>query len=104
MTYRNFEIDPHWFEGFVYTHEDYDGAPDANDSRCGSAKSIDEAKKAIDEYYERNVVYAVHHSESLAPAKFPTVNDAVNFCEFWGFDLTRIIPYLHRWEFSFDSL
>lgn len=57
MTYRNFEIDPHWFEGFVYTHEDYDGAPDANDSRCGSGKTVEECKQRIDEYYINHPEY-----------------------------------------------
>jgi hypothetical protein len=54
MIYREFEITAHWFEGFVYVHEAYDGAPDANDSRCGGAKTIDEAKEKIDEYYENH--------------------------------------------------
>ena len=32
-----------------YCHEDYDGAPDAHDHRCGNAGSIAEAKAIIEE-------------------------------------------------------
>jgi hypothetical protein len=32
-----------------FWHDDFDGAPDANDSRCGSAGSLEAAKAEIDE-------------------------------------------------------
>jgi hypothetical protein len=31
-----------------FWHDDYDGAPDANDNRCGAAASLEEAKMEID--------------------------------------------------------
>lgn len=31
-----------------FWHDDYDGAPDANDNRCGSAATLDDAKMEID--------------------------------------------------------
>jgi hypothetical protein len=35
---------------FEYAHDDYDGAEDAFDSRCGYAASVEDAKRAIDAY------------------------------------------------------
>ena len=35
---------------YAYSHDDYDGAEDANDSRCGHARSIEHAKQQIDEW------------------------------------------------------
>jgi len=37
---------------YQFWHEDYDGATDSGDSRCGTADTIDEAKKQIDEFGE----------------------------------------------------
>lgn len=34
---------------YAYCHDDYDGAPDANDNRCGHASSVEKAKEQIDE-------------------------------------------------------
>lgn len=34
---------------YEFVHDDYDGAPDANDNRYGFAASVDEAKSEIDE-------------------------------------------------------
>lgn len=39
---------------FSYSHDDYDGAPDAHDNRYGYAASIDEAKAEIDEMEAKN--------------------------------------------------
>ena len=33
---------------YDYVHDDYDGAEDANDNRCGQAHSVDEAKFEIE--------------------------------------------------------
>ena len=38
----------HGFQ-YNYVHNDYDGAPDAGDSRCGVARTVQEAKDQIDE-------------------------------------------------------
>lgn len=38
----------HGYE-FEYVHNDYDGAPDSGDNRCGLARSIEAAKAEIDE-------------------------------------------------------
>lgn len=37
---------------YAYTHDDYDGAPDAHDGRYGHAASVEEARDLIDEYEE----------------------------------------------------
>lgn len=37
---------------YSYVHDDYDGAPDGNDNRCGCTKSIAEAQEEIDEIEE----------------------------------------------------
>lgn len=33
---------------YIYIHDDYDGAKDARDNRCGYTKTIEEAKAEID--------------------------------------------------------
>jgi hypothetical protein len=35
-------------------HDDYDGAPDGNDNRCGCSASLDAAKTDIDEQIEED--------------------------------------------------
>jgi hypothetical protein len=54
--YRQYEItlDPkpvpsHIAGDYSFAHVDYDGAPDSNDRRCGTAQTIAEAKQLIDE-------------------------------------------------------
>ena len=37
---------------WVFSHKDYDGAPDANDGRCGHGPSIDDCKSQIDDLVE----------------------------------------------------
>lgn len=37
------------FHDFAFCHDDFDGADDANDNRYGSARTVEEAKAAIDE-------------------------------------------------------
>jgi hypothetical protein len=48
--YRDYKIVPHLFPGphdrFIYSHRDYQGA---GDNRCGSAETIEQCKKEIDE-------------------------------------------------------
>jgi hypothetical protein len=45
-------ISDHFYpnDSYAYVHDDYDGAKDARDSRCGHAHSVEEAKQEIDEY------------------------------------------------------
>ena len=53
--YRGFEISysikPIPSRGFDYdfVHEDYDGAPDSGDRRCGNGSSLEDAMDQIDE-------------------------------------------------------
>lgn len=35
---------------YAFEHDDFDGAEDSNDTRCGHAATVDEAKTEIDEY------------------------------------------------------
>lgn len=37
---------------WAWVHKDFDGAPDANDSRYGHAENIEAAKAEIDEFIE----------------------------------------------------
>jgi hypothetical protein len=37
---------------YAYSHDDYDGAPDAKDHRAGYAESVEACKKEIDELME----------------------------------------------------
>lgn len=49
--YRIYISDYAKYDGFDYAfvHDYYDGAEDANDHRSGFAKSVEDAKKQIDE-------------------------------------------------------
>lgn len=42
-------VPPHIAGDWSFVHEDYDGSPDGNDTRCGTAHSIADAKMQIDE-------------------------------------------------------
>jgi len=50
------DADARAFGGYAYeyVHDDYDGAPDANDNRHGFAKTLDEAKYECDALDEEN--------------------------------------------------
>lgn len=39
-------------------HDDYDGAPDSNDDRCGCAASLEDAKAAIDDQISEDTTHA----------------------------------------------
>lgn len=39
---------------YVFCHDDYDGADDANDNRYGFAKSVADAQNQIDEMFQNN--------------------------------------------------
>lgn len=58
LTYRGYHIrfDPppiptRAFD-WAWVHDDYDGAPDGNDTRCGASASLEQAKADIDEQIE----------------------------------------------------
>jgi hypothetical protein len=53
IVYREFHISNDGF-GWSYSHDDYDGAPDANDNRCGHASSLQAAKAEIDEWWSEH--------------------------------------------------
>jgi hypothetical protein len=38
-----------WQVGWLYVHDDFDGADDANDGRCGACASVDACKAEIDD-------------------------------------------------------
>lgn len=52
-TYRGYRIDPNPYmfleDRFIYSHMDYDGP---GDNRCGTAATIEDAKREIDELEE----------------------------------------------------
>lgn len=47
--HRNYRIYVGDYTPYEFVHDDYDGAPDANDTRCGHATSIEDAKAQIDD-------------------------------------------------------
>lgn len=56
IAYRGFDIYPslvsyHPKTDYTYTHQDYDGAPDAYDNRAGFCGSPEECRAEIDEWY-----------------------------------------------------
>ncbi len=49
--YRDYYVERgEW--GWTWAHEDYDGAPDSHDKRCGVAETQQECFDAIDELEE----------------------------------------------------
>ncbi len=52
--YRGYRINfnpppiPTRFDDWQWSHEDFDGAPDAYDNRCGTSASLEQAKADID--------------------------------------------------------
>jgi hypothetical protein len=58
VKYRGYTIS-HWAKpipatsfDYDFSHEDYDGAPDSGDRRCGSGASVEDCKEQIDEIIE----------------------------------------------------
>lgn len=47
--HRKYRIYVGDYAPYEFVHDDYDGAPDANDNRCGHASSIEDAKAQIDD-------------------------------------------------------
>lgn len=52
--YRDYEISKNLSNiarecDFVFSHKDYDGAPDGNDSRCGFGPTVEDCMAQIDE-------------------------------------------------------
>ena len=61
---------------WTYSHDDYDGATDANDTRCGHAPSIEAAKDEIDDWWFEQSLEAVRrrsimdlHDKTVAMVK-----------------------------------
>lgn len=51
--WRIFHSHTHFYD-FAFCHDDYDGAEDAKDDRCGYANTVEEAKAEIDEWEAAN--------------------------------------------------
>lgn len=102
MIYREFEIrqDLYWADKLCVTSINYDG-PD--DTRCWIANTIDEAKKSVDTWYYENMSYLVFYSKSLAPQPFTFWTEAVEFCKYWGFDLSCIEPVIGGFVTPFEQ-
>lgn len=90
MTYREFNIEHNGW-AFIYSHKEYDGP---EDKRCGSAKTIEEAKEYINEYYEERTPYKVALNDRVYP--FDSEVKAVGFVVLWD-----AIPLF---KISFNSL
>lgn len=57
MNYRNFTISPGYPKGFIYSHDNYDGAPDAGPSiynNVGNCMTVEECKEEIDQWHLDN--------------------------------------------------
>lgn len=58
IKYKNYTISywakpiPDRSHDYDFMHDDFDGADDANDTRCGCGSSIDDCKRQIDEMEE----------------------------------------------------
>lgn len=48
-------------------HDDFDGAPDAHDHRCGHARTVEDAKRDIDAWHEENDPEPERHGCGLRP-------------------------------------
>ena len=49
--HRGFRIYLSDYEGFCYCHDDYDGAPDANDNRAGVCMTVEDCIAEINELW-----------------------------------------------------
>ncbi len=102
MTYRSFEIyaDENLYKpGYSYVHDDYDGSPDGNDNRCGFEKTIEDCKRAIDDWYFEKTQYRVHTLTTITKHWF--LSDAIRFAErFKG----RLEILVDGHELGFDSI
>lgn len=49
ISYRGYTIHFDTLAGWLWVHDDFDGAPDAHDNRHGMGKSIEDCKEWIDE-------------------------------------------------------
>lgn len=47
-------VSGHGMFNYEFVHDDYDGADDSNDGRCGYGKSVEECKHEIDLREEEN--------------------------------------------------
>jgi hypothetical protein len=43
----------HVFTNYTFVHDDYDGAPDGGDTRCGYGDSVESCMRQIDEWHTR---------------------------------------------------
>jgi hypothetical protein len=75
IVYREFHISNDGW-GWAYSHDDYDGAPDANDNRRGHAKTLPAAKAEIDEWWDEQAdkaetrrQFADTHDKTIAMVK-----------------------------------
>jgi|GEM_PF-2848143 len=50
---------------FEYHHQDWDGAEDAFDVRCGYAASVEDAKRAIDDFEAEQVEQAARRHVTM---------------------------------------
>ena len=84
--YRGYLIDICEFrDGYTYAAEDYDGAEDGNDNRCGHTPDISEAKAEIDE-----IITAEAFSEHMRNC---------SMCqEAWPHDTCDDGAFIHRGE------
>lgn len=102
--YRDFHITPSYMFGYDYTHDDYDGAPDSNDHRYGTCKTIQECKEEIDIYYAENIqIRVVRNIPNAGPTitKFVWMKDAI---EFASKVRGEVKFFLHGFEYDFDSI
>jgi hypothetical protein len=91
MTYRDFTIEPSYYT------ETYDYWQDEKPVR--TARTIEEAKQEIDDYYFERMHYRVYNQTSIT--KFFFLCDAVGFIKKFG---GVIQPYLNGEKLEFDSI
>lgn len=66
--YRGFRIyiNDQWFsahDAYAYVHDDFDGAPDANDNRYGACATVEDCKAEIDDrFFDEEPEFIVHRS------------------------------------------
>lgn len=50
IKYRGYKIEPDTLWGWIFEHNDYDGAIDSNDGRCGACETLRDCLNRIDDY------------------------------------------------------
>jgi hypothetical protein len=59
----------HVFTNYTFIHDDYDGAPDGGDMRCGYGDSVENCMKQIDDWHAEHGEIPTHELELIGQGR-----------------------------------